>query len=460
VLRYYNGSMELVLGERNRTRLSEVLKKAMEGTDFVDAAIAYVSDEETLIRQCFEKKVPLRLFGRYDYSQPVAYRILSWFLERNSGNYTCKLVPDIFHPKVIWWHGFGVYIGSANLTKRAWFSNFEAGVFLTDEELEEEGLAGELAEYFEELNANAHPLTRELLDEAEYLDSEASALTKAQKTARDDFKARRLIPTLASLASINKVPSRQRLREQFLKEWNSTIEILRCLAQTIPKYRPAWIKPDVPAGIMVDRFLHDYYYFQVKDGMKHPFHEFHERNYKRADQARDAALTWWSELHVASVGEIERLHDWPVVLKPLLEREQLLKLSVDEFEVVFARINAIRDHAMRVSWRSYGLAAPLPKMELDDRVHQLAKYVYAQRSGDGSTPLEILNYIIYGGPELQIPARMFECRFPPKNIRHLGVSAYGEIVGCAKPDYSPPRNGRTSKALYAMGYDVTIHSGG
>jgi hypothetical protein len=453
--------MELVLGERNRTRLSEVLKLAMEKTDYVEAAIAYVSDDQTLIKECFSKNVPLKLFGRYDYSQPVAYKILSWFLARNSGNYVCKLVPDIFHPKIIWWHGFGVYIGSANLTDRAWFKNFEAGVFLTEDELEEEGLAGQLAEYFEELNANAHPLTREILEEAKFLDSEGNPFWKAKKAAMDAFKGRpRLIPPLASLASINKRPSRQRLREKFLKEWNSTIEILRGLAQKTADLRPAWINADVPPGILVDRFLHDYYYFQVKDGQKHPFHDFHQKNFKRTEQATNEALTWWSGLPGGSVGEIERLHEWPVILKPLLQKDRLLKLTVDQLETLFFRVNAIRDHALRVSWRSYGLAAPLPRMELEDRVHQLAKYVFAQRSEDGSTAGEILAYVIYGGPDSEIPNRMFECWFAPKKIRHMGISAYGEIVGCAKPEYSPPRNGRTSKALYALGYDVTIHSGG
>jgi hypothetical protein len=452
--------MKLVLGERNRAQLSDLLKSAMEETDYVQAAIAYVTDDQTLIKECFSRNIPLTLFGRYDYSQPVAFKVLNRFLQRNSADFVCKLVPDIFHPKIIWWHGFGAYIGSANLTQRAWFQNYEAGVFLTDEELQDEEMDVELRLYFENLDAHAHPLTRELLDQAKYFDSEHSALTQALRKAREDFAAKRLIPPLAPLSSINKKSAQQRWRESFLKEWNSTIEILRGLAEKAYARRPAWVRADVPPGIVVDRFLHDYYYFQVRDGQKYPIHDFYQKNYKRAEQATDDALSWWSGLASASVGEIERLHEWPVTLRPLLAHDRLTKLDADEFETVCARINAIRDHAMRVSWRSYGLAAPLPRMEIDDRVHQLAKYVYGQRSGDGSTPMEILDYIIYGGPDAEIPSRIFECGLAPKKIRHMGVSAYGELVGCAKPDFSPPRNGRTSKALYALGYKVTIHSGG
>ena len=42
-------------------------------------------------------------------------------------------------------------------------------------------------------------------------------------------------------------------------------------------------------------------------------------------------------------------------------------------------------------------------------------------------------------------------------IDGLGISALGELVGWALRDRFPPRNGRTSKALKSLGYNVTIH---
>lgn len=32
-----------------------------------------------------------------------------------------------------------------------------------------------------------------------------------------------------------------------------------------------------------------------------------------------------------------------------------------------------------------------------------------------------------------------------------------EVVGWARPEVAPPRNGRTSKALYALGFNVKIY---
>ena len=42
-------------------------------------------------------------------------------------------------------------------------------------------------------------------------------------------------------------------------------------------------------------------------------------------------------------------------------------------------------------------------------------------------------------------------------ISHYGLNSIAELVGWARPEVAPPRNGRTSKALRALGYDVRIY---
>jgi hypothetical protein len=67
--------------------------------------------------------------------------------------------------------------------------------------------------------------------------------------------------------------------------------------------------------------------------------------------------------------------------------------------------------------------------------------------------------VLWGGPLSDTPSRIFEASsIATWKIPHLGISTIGEIVGWALPDDFPPRNGRTSKALTALGYEVTIHS--
>jgi hypothetical protein len=57
--------------------------------------------------------------------------------------------------------------------------------------------------------------------------------------------------------------------------------------------------------------------------------------------------------------------------------------------------------------------------------------------------------------------RRFACGRRPTGdawrIDHIGISALGEVVGWALPDRFAPRNNRTSKALYALAFAVSVH---
>ena len=100
----------------------------MRVTESVWAAVAYATDAKdsgSLIRWCFDNGIPLKFWGRLDEEVPVRIEILNLFLNRQSPEFVCKLVKH-HHAKVIWWRGFGVYIGSANLTYSAWNSFMDA----------------------------------------------------------------------------------------------------------------------------------------------------------------------------------------------------------------------------------------------------------------------------------------------------------------------------------------------
>lgn len=43
-------------------------------------------------------------------------------------------------------------------------------------------------------------------------------------------------------------------------------------------------------------------------------------------------------------------------------------------------------------------------------------------------------------------------------LPHYGLNSIAEVIGWAQPEIAPPRNGRTSKALRALGYDVRVYS--
>ena len=113
--------MKLIAGRLNKPLLRDLVSNLTEDCTSVRAAIAYADRKNTqLFDACAELMKPLIFYGRYDDSVAIAPEMLRWFLDKRSPNLICKLVPDLLHAKVIWWVGAGVYVGSANLTERAW----------------------------------------------------------------------------------------------------------------------------------------------------------------------------------------------------------------------------------------------------------------------------------------------------------------------------------------------------
>ncbi len=389
--------------------MDEINQVAVPQCDWVEAAIAYVTDEKTLLKECLDHNKRLALWGRYDYSVPIACNVLRRFLERNSVNFVLRLVPDIFHSKIIWWHDYGAYIGSANLTYSAWFQNFEAGVFLTETELEENGLADALRDFFLEVDAASHALTKDVLEEMIRWTHDRNQTVQVEAEKR--FESDRKLPRLESLLSINRKPTVQRYRDDFLKEWNDTRQILLALAPRVIEHLPAWLEPGIPAGAQTDRFLHSYY-VEIAGGTNEGVDREHSANRSDPDRAVRWALQWWKEQKTAPANADVLLRDWFPVVERLLAKDRLKTLTADEFADLCAHVHAMHDHSLRVSWKSYGLKE-----------------------------------------------RIFEASYnPERKIPHLGLGALGEMAGWAHPDEFPPRNGRTSKSLRALGFNVRIHS--
>lgn len=105
-----------------------------------------------------------------------------------------------------------------------------------------------------------------------------------------------------------------------------------------------------------------------------------------------------------------------------------------------------------------GLADDGTRYTIPEKVAALSKRIWNDRSSDGARVNELLRHVLYGGSNEQLPDRLWLAVTDPKwKIDGLGISALGELVGWALPDRFPPRNGRTSKALRSLGYDVTVH---
>jgi hypothetical protein len=448
--------MQFVAGELNSLLLETLLNASMDSCTKVRAAVAYAGDDNfRLFHACQQRLKPLEFYGRYDHLVPIHPNVLKWFLDQASPNLACKLVPDILHSKVIWWVDAGAYIGSANLTGRAWFSNIEAGIFIPQDELLGRGMELELTRFFEAIDDRAHPLTVEVYREQKKLWEQQLPLKEGVHRIERQFERDRQLAKQDNLGTVQEKRSNDKRFQQFEKDWNETLQTMRVVAvlASSNEFRPAWIEPNVPAGVQADQFLHAYYYKQVRDGSRHPYEEFHERNSKNVDAALRDALTWWRRADFDHQWEEQTIYDWSPLLRNSLAKGKILQLSEQQFIEVLTRVHAVRDHALKQDNVLLGL--PNSPQTLEDKIAKFGEQLWRQRSPRGRSVLELINHVVWGPGK--VAQRIWDgIRSDEWRIPHIGISSLGEIIGWARPDDFPPRNMRTSKGLMALGYKVRI----
>jgi len=448
--------MKLVAGAVNNQFLESVLSANMDACSRVRAAIAYVGNENRrLFSACETSLKPLEFYCRYDHSVPVHPDVLKWFNEKRSPNLQCKLVPDILHSKVIWWVDAGAYLGSANLTDRAWFSNIEAGVYLSQDDLLESGMEEELRRFFECVDDHSRPLTEEIHEEQSRLWAQRREIQNLDYRSEQQFEGKRLLPRQPGLVQVVTARASDARMARFEQEWNETLQTMRLISDraSSPKYRPAWIGADVPKGVQADQFLHAYYYKVVRDGARHPYEEYHQRHVGNPELALQGALTWWQAADFDFSHEQRTIEHWAPGLRDFMARDRIRSLSEDEFVDAISRVHAIINHAVKQENAHLGL--PDSPQLFDDKVRKFGELLWRARSPQGKTPLQTFEYVIWGPGS--VAKRIWEAsRSDEWRIPHLGINSLGELVGWARPDEFPPRNTRTSKALRALGFKVTV----
>jgi hypothetical protein len=254
--------------------------------------------------------------------------------------------------------------------------------------------------------------------------------------------------------------AKDRKRQAFLEEWHATLQDLRDIGSRISQSenRPGWISASAPAGAQADQFLHAHYYQRTFDGRKANYAAFFERNHGRREQALAEAMQWWRQLPTAPSSEDKMLNTTAPFLRSALTEQRLQSMTEEEFRDICMGVHAIKDYARRVPNKAVGLPDNGTRYTIPEKVGALSKRIWNDRSAGGTRVNELLRHVLYGGSAEQLPERLWQAVTDPKwKIDGLGISALGELVGWASPDQFPPRNGRTSKALRSLGYDVTVH---
>lgn len=185
--------------------------------------------------------------------------LLAKFLANTKNNIFCKLVPDRLQSKFIWWKGYGAYIGSANLTDRAWHTNIEASIFFTESDLYSSNLIEQLEKFFDSLASLdcCVDLSDDIINEHRLL---LKSKLELKKKEQELIKKRKV----SEWGGVNFIDNKKtKIKENFHKEWESTLSIIQNISSHINDYRPIWVSEDTPMLWQTDQFLHAYYYKKV-----------------------------------------------------------------------------------------------------------------------------------------------------------------------------------------------------
>ena len=249
---------ELILNQRNEL-LSGLHAEMLPHCSGIVAAVAYVEWIPEFFASIEQKRTSLTLIARWGDGLPVSTEVIKWFEKRNHKQSQLWLNCEKFHPKVIWWRGQGVYIGSANLTQNGWFKNCEAGVFFHEKDIGEEELK-ELGRFFKLLLKQSHRAPKNLSDTLDRLG--LGDLLDFQREIEGELreKLRQVFPK--QLPQKKKAKPRARtaaetpdVENTLLDTWANQNEFLKRIDQHLRAMAPQINREEIPLGLLVDHFV-------------------------------------------------------------------------------------------------------------------------------------------------------------------------------------------------------------
>ncbi|HAV2274322.1 TPA: phosphatidylserine/phosphatidylglycerophosphate/cardiolipin synthase family protein, partial [Enterobacter cloacae] len=252
--------------------------------------------------------------------------------------------------------------------------------------------------------------------------------------------------------------TKDRRKESFHKEWESTFSIIKSISDQINDYRPVWISEDTPQFWQTDQFLHAYYYKKVhQQDNTYPFEDYHRTNSKNPQAALMSMLSWWKSQSVPPSNEDIHLGIYAPYIREHFSKNNIGSLTEDKLYQIFAYTHATMDHVIKMSAETFGYSAKT-SLNKEERAVLFTKWIMGQTNQKGMTIAELLNYVLYGGkPSLMWERIYLAGKDEEYKFQHYGINSIAEVVGWARPEDTPPRNGRTNKALRALGYPVRVN---
>ena len=450
------------------SELIEMVRASKSKLVQIDLAVAYVSKMDEVFELAEATSVPLRLFALADGKFPnvevarrlVEHRRLSWEL---------FLTRDFYHPKIMWFKGVGVYIGSANLSDKAWNRNSECGIWMDQDELEYNGWTVELLAIFSVILGRSSAAGLEHIVALEELAGRRAkaGLDRIDKGFEADCEE--LLGNIKGKQApkdVTKVKqSGGAAKLAFMDEWGRSLTILRKLSSLLEKRKsnwPSWVNQSTHPTIVQDQATEWWWNstFRESGESEAEMHKAHRENVSDPDAAAHRLVEGWLKTEGAEIGSSWHLfmNENPKKLYELLSQASLGELTKGRLAEVLYLCHSSKAHARQVRKSDYGLVPGDTKTE-QECCELMAEFLWKRSTRADKSVKEILEFVIWGDKngtalESDCAARIWSAARDDKwRLPHLGVNILGELIGYARPDEYPPRNNRVSKTLYALGFE-------
>jgi len=458
--------MKFYFDYQTRRQLAVLLRNLPENVSRIQAAIAF-SYDELLIDTCIKRKIRLEWWGLFNSRISTSIDLIKKSL--SSEFITFYPFAEYFHPKVIYFENYGIYIGSANMTNTALLNNIEAGVFISKDEFDNDMIA-EINNFFNYLKDSSIPITSddvENLDKfAEIIHSERKKIEESSNRIENTFEDMfghfyLLRPGVADYEN-TRIDREKRRKTEFLQEWREAQNYLELIHESmVEKCRqPKRVSADANTKIISNQLLHAYYYTYILKShdekrsieIVSQWYEGHKRDPLRAV---DEAISWWEKLDSAPNSEDVHINEWAPTNKELLEKIILQDLSYEELLKLLSCNYAALMYSQQMKNKYLGLPKDF-HTNSEERISIYCKWLYNQRTKKGLPINETIRYLVKDNGiavEEKIYSLLYDAKY---HIGHFGESIIGEMIGWGRPDIAHLRNDRVNKGLRCLGFDVKL----
>jgi len=460
--------MKLLYDYKTKRSLAVIIKTLPKNVNKIYAAIAF-SQSDLLIKKCISDNIQLEWWGLFNSGFSTSLELIKTAI--NSDYIKFYPFAELFHPKVIYFENHGLYIGSANMTNNALYYNVEAGIFISENDLDIE-MKKETNDFFDFLRNSSMPVTNDDLENIENFiiatSIEIEKIEKLNSNIEDNFEEffRHLFLLKPGSTDFGKESNSKKSKRKlhFLQEWRETQNYLHLVNNIMNEKcrQPNWVSNEAHPTIITDQLLHAYYYTYILNGSEEgrsieKVNESYERNKVNPTKAIIEAIEWWETLKEAPTSEDIHINEWGPLNKSILSKLVDSDLTFEDFFLVMKQNHAVRNHARQINNKFFNLP-PDFKTDIEERIKIFSEWLFSQKTEHSLSIHDVMRYILFD-ESTQLEERIYEAIYSEKyHLEHFGKSIIGELIGWGRPDITHLRNNRVNKALRCLGYDVRLFS--